>query len=337
MAANANISNAKKAAILLYILGEEMACEVLKNLNSHDVKEVLSHLSKLDEISENELNMIMDEFCSQASENNGLMKPDKAYASKLMKKVETIIKNRDPGVDLYSEFTNDEGIELLRITDSEFAANFLKSQHPQVIALIISRLNASAAALITEKLPKKIQSDVITRMANLKEVSPEVINEIDDLLVKELRALGGKQKNAIGGIKPVAEILNHLPKSIEGKILNAISEKDKEIAQKIKEHMFVFEDLIVLDGRDLQAILKEIDGQKLALALKAASDELKNKIFSNVSERVKDMITDDMETMGAVKLKDVEKSQQDVVMIARKLEEEGKISFGMGADEEMVG
>jgi len=173
-------------------------------------------------------------------------------------------------------------------------------------------------------------------MANLKEVAPEVINEIDDLLVKELRDLGGKQKNAIGGIKPVAEILNHLPKSVEGKILAAISEQNNEIAQKIKEHMFVFEDLVMLEGRDLQGVLKEIDGQKLALALKAASDELKNKIFGNVSERVKDMITDDMETMGPVKLKDVEKAQQDVVSIARKLEEEGKISFGIGADEEMV-
>ena len=332
----ANVTNAKKAAILLYVLGEDMACEILKNLNSHEVKEVLNHLSKLDEVSENELNSIMDEFYSQATGTSGLVKPDKAYASKLMRKVEAIIKNRDPEMDLYSEFTNDDGIDLLKTTDPELAANFLKSQHPQVIALIISRLEANTAATITEKLSKKIQSDVITRMANLKEVAPEVINEIDDLLVKELRDLGGKQKNAIGGIKPVAEILNHLPKSVEGKILAAISEQNNEIAQKIKEHMFVFEDLVMLEGRDLQGVLKEIDGQKLALALKAASDELKNKIFGNVSERVKDMITDDMETMGPVKLKDVEKAQQDVVSIARKLEEEGKISFGIGADEEMV-
>lgn len=333
----AEASNSKKAAILLYMLGEDIACELLKNLNSNEIREVLEHLSKLEKVSQAEVDMIMDEFYKQASSTNaGALNPDKGYANKLMKKVANLVKETDEDFDLSFAFTNEEGLSLLRMTDPELCANFLKTQYPQISALMISRLEPLKAANIIEKMPKKLQSEIITRMANLKEVAPEVLNEIDFILKKELSDLGGNRKNAIGGVKPVAEILNHLPKSIENKILSAVSEKDKDIAQKIKEHMFTFEDLIHVAAKDLQAVLKETDGQKLALALKAASEGLKEKIFSNVSERVKDMIKDDIDTMGPVKLKDVEKAQQDVVLIARKLEEEGKITFGGNAEEEMI-
>jgi len=227
------------------------------------------------------------------------------------------------------------GFNVLNDVDPTQLLTFIQKEHPQTIALVLSQINRRQAASIIAELPPQIQADVIQRIANMDQVAPELIQEVEDVLESRIdfTSLGKK----IGGVKAVAEVLNLVGQSTEKTVLSALAQKDPELAEEIEKLMFIFEDILLLGDRSVQQILGRVDNKEVAMALKAASDEVKDKIFSNMSERAATMLKEELEFMGPVKLKDVEEAQQKIIETIRKMEEEGEIVIGgAGKGDEII-
>ena len=329
-----NLSKKRKAAALILAIGEENAAKILKMLNEYELHALSNEMAALGELSPKEIDEIAREFLRELGEEHTIgvgidnIKSilEKAFGKE---KAEELIKKVGTPLSKQPFYT-------LMNVDPKMIANFIKSEHPQTIAVILAHLEPQQAAKTLSFLPEQLQAEVIYRIAKLETVSPEVVKELEDALEEEVRSAGGTESHQVGGIEPVAEIMNNVPKEIEEKIMAAIEEKDEELAEEIKKKMFVFEDLIYVDDRGIQTILKEVSNEDLLLALKAASDEVKEKIFSNMSKRAAEMIKEDLETLGPVRLSDVEQAQQNILQVARKLAEEGKIVIAKGGGEVVV-
>ena len=329
-----DLNKKKKAAALMLAIGEENAAKLLKRLNEYELHTLSNEMASLGELSAKELDQIANEFLKELGEEptieagieNVKTILEKAFgkekAEELIKKVGTPLSKQP----FYS---------LVNVSP-KMIANFIKSEHPQTIAVILAHLEPQQAAQTLSFLPEALQIDVILRMAKLETVSPEVVRELEEALEEEVKSAGGAESHQVGGIEPVAEIMNNVPKDVEERILSAIEEENPELAEDIRRKMFVFEDLIYIDDRGIQTILKEVSNEDLLLALKAASDSVKEKIFKNMSKRAAEMIKEDLETMGPVKLSDVEQAQQNIIQIARKLADEGKIVIAKGGGGEVV-
>ena len=215
-------------------------------------------------------------------------------------------------------------------------AGLLEQEHPQTVALVLSTQHIEHAAEILTHLPEKMRADVVYRISKIEKVSPEVITRIEDALHREIGLVSGKAHKKVGGVEAVVGILNHMKNNLESEILDEMEQTDPEMAEEIRKKMFTFEHLITLDGRSLQMILREVNNDSLTLALKTASEQMKEKIFANMSNRAAEMIKDDLEAMGPVRLSEVEMMQQAIVKIAMKLEEEGKLVLGTGGGDELV-
>ena len=226
--------------------------------------------------------------------------------------------------------TEEAGIETLRILDAKTIANFLKNEHPQTIALILAHLEPEKSSDVLSYLSETIRGEVAYRMATLDRIPPGVINDLDTILGNELAASGSGQSQMVGGVASVAELLNHVDKANENLIISKIEELNPELADNIRQLMFTFDDLIFVDDRGIQLILREVSNEELTIGLKGAGDEVREKLFKNLSERAAAMIKEDLEAMGPVRLSDVEKAQQNIVRIAKRLEDEGKIIIARG-------
>ncbi len=329
-----NYSKKRKAAALLLAIGEDNAAKILRKLNEYELHALSNEMALLGELSPKEIDEIANEFLKELGEEHSIgvgidnIKNilEKAFgrekAAELIKKVGTPLSKQP----FYT---------LLNV-DPKMIANFIKSEHPQTIAVILAHLEPQQAAKTLSFLPESLQPDVILRIAKLETVSPEVVKELEDALEEEVKSAGGTESHQVGGIEPVAEIMNNVPKEVEEKVMSEIEEKDPELAEEIRKKMFVFEDLIYVDDRGIQTILKEVSNEDLLLALKAASDQVKEKIFSNMSKRAAEMIKEDLETMGPVRLSDVEQAQQNIIQVARRLADEGKIVIAKGGGEVVV-
>ncbi len=327
-------SKKRKAAALLLAIGEENAAKILRKLNEYELHALSNEMALLGELSPKEIDEIANEFLKELGEEHSIgvgidnIKNilEKAFgkekAAELIKKVGTPLSKQP----FYT---------LLNV-DPKMIANFIKSEHPQTIAVILAHLDPQQAAKTLSFLPESLQPDVILRIAKLETVSPEVVKELEDALEEEVKSAGGTESHQVGGIEPVAEIMNNVPKEVEEKVMAEIEEKEPELAEEIRRKMFVFEDLIHVDDRGIQTILKEVSNEDLLLALKAASDQVKEKIFSNMSKRAAEMIKEDLETMGPVRLSDVEQAQQNIIQVARRLADEGKIVIAKGGGEVVV-
>ena len=211
-------------------------------------------------------------------------------------------------------------------------ANFLVNEHPQTIALVLAHLEASKKCDVLKRLPEVIQTEVVLRIANLDYISPDLIAQVDEVLKQELATLGSIDTQQLGGVPPIAEMLNVMDKNSEQNIMSRVEEKDPQLAEEIRKLMFVFEDIIFIDDRGMQSLLKEVPNDKLVLALKTAPDEIKDKIFKNISKRASELLKEDLSSMGPVKLSDVEGAQQEIVNVAKRLESEGKIIISRGGE-----
>jgi flagellar motor switch protein FliG len=218
----------------------------------------------------------------------------------------------------------------------KMVAGLLEKEHPQTVALVLSTQHVQHASEILASLPEDVRADVIYRIAKIEKVSPEVITRIEDALHREIGLVAGKEQKQVGGLDKVVDLLDHLQNSMDADILDAIEQTDPDMAEEIRKRMFTFENLVALDGRSLQMILREVSNDALTLALKTASEEMKEKIFANMSSRAADMIRDDLEVMGPVRLSEVETMQQAIVKIAMKLQEDGKLILGSGGGDELV-
>ena len=318
------------------VMGEEFTANVFKHLDEEEIKTIGEQMTTLDQVDPSTVTSVINDFLGTYKGVSIIgISGDKFF-------VRTVSKALNPkkANDLIEQLTSPKKgsyFEGLKQLPPEMIVNFIANEHPQTIALILANLNYQTAGEVIKLLPEKIQSEVLARIAKLDKVPDEILQEIDSVLESEASSIGGAGPQKMGGIEAAAEILNHVDRKIEKAILERIEEEEEELADQIRQSMFIFEDLVTLDDRSIRALLKEISNDELLLALKTASDALKEKIFSNLSQRAAEMLKEDMEVMGPVRVKEVEQAQRSIIKTARRLEEEGKIVLGgRGGDDVVV-
>ena len=330
-----NITGPRKAAIFLLMMGEDYTSEVFKKLEPDEISKLVTHMSETRAVPKQLLMQIMEEFLRNIESEGELMVEGESF----LKNVADSSLGKEKARAVYKELEKGKKkvpFGYLEGIDYNIVVNLIKGEHPQTIALILASLKSGRAAEILSGLPEQIQADVAMRIVKMGQVPKEVIQEVDQLLQKEVRGLGDSGSGDVDGTTALANILNEIDRTSEEQIMSLIEEEDEQMAEEIRQLMFVFEDLIKVDDRGFREILKRVDKQELTLALRTASDELKEKFLSNMSERARQMLQEDMEIMGPVRISDVEEAQQKMLGAARQLESEGKVMLGMGKEDILV-
>lgn len=324
----------QKAAILMISIGADASAHIFKNLNQDETERLAKEIVNLQNVGSDVIEKVLDEFYQLMMARDYLAMGGMNYAQEVLEKAlgEEKAMEMVKGIQRSLQV---RGFNILKDVDATQLLTFIQKEHPQTIAFVLTQLNPVQAASILSDLSPNLQNEVVYRFATMERVSPETIRSVETVLESRIDFSQGASK--IGGVKTMAEILNLVGTSAEKSILGNLSEQDPELATEIKNLMFVFEDVLYLDDRSVQRVLKEIDNKELSLALKHVNPEVKKKILSNLSERAAQMVEEEMNYMGPVRLKDVEEAQQRIVDIIRKLEEEGLIVI-VGGDkaEEMV-
>ncbi len=327
-----NLTGPQKAAIFLLTMGEEFTAEVYKYLSEEEIKRIGVEMARLDYIPAEAVKKVLDEANFQSRE----LLADLSVSPEDFLKESLLKAYGERGKEIYEEIRQELGpkvFEKLRRLDPRTIANFLRNEHPQTIAIIIVHLDPDKAGQIIAYLPESLRSEVVYRVAELDKVDPEIIKEISAALEEELESIGGTFSRKLGGVERAAEILSHVGRDLEEEILSEVEEENPSLAEEVRKHLFTFEDLLKVDNTAIQAILKEISTEDLKLALKTASEELREKFFSNMSERAAQLLREDLEIMGPVRVADVENAQQNIIKVAKRLEQEGKIVLAVGEDE----
>ena len=326
------LTGEQKAAALLISLGPELASKVYQHLKEEAVEQVTLQIANLRKISPEEKDAVMREALDISVAQEYISQGGVEYAHELLEKALGANKameiiNRLQGSLQMTPF------DYIKRTDPQQLLNFIQSEHPQTIALILAHLNPENAATILGALPLEVQVDVATRIAILDRAAPDVVMEIERVLERRISAIFTQEFTAAGGVRSLAEVLNRADRSTEKAIMEKLEESNPTLAEEVKRLMFVFDDLIVLDNRTVQQILREVDAKDLALALKGAKEEVKEHLLKNMSTRARAMIMEDMEVMCPVRLKNAEESQQKIINVVRQLEEQGEIVVARGGDE----
>ena len=316
----------KKAAILLLALGEDAAADVMKNLEEAEIQQVGYYMSRFTDVSPEELDIVLEEFY-----RNSVMADEGVNISSSPDFVKNAL-TKALGADRAKELSDnlrageeESGLEALRYAEPIMISNYIRTEHPQTIALILSYLkNAEQSSAVLRDLPESLQADILYRMAVIESIPPGVISEMNEVLTEEMKT-AGSMATSVGGVEPVAEILNSVDKATETRILSSIEETNPELAEQIRELMFTFEDMALIDAKQMQLVMKDVDQADMVLALKTASDAVKELIFSSMSSRAAEMVREDLENLGPAKLSDVEASQQKIIKVVKKLEEAGTI------------
>ncbi len=331
-----DLTGAQKSAILILGLGAEVASKVLKELSEMEIERVTVELANLQDISPKLEEVVVKEFSEVITAQQYINQGGVEYAKNLL---ETAV-GRQKAVEILKRLEGSlktTGFARIKNIDAKQLVNFIQHEHPQTISLILTQLAHSQAAQVLSELDPELQSEVSLRMATMEKISPEIIGELEGVLEGQFEEVGTRDLSISGGTKTVAEVLNLMETSAEKSILETIEAENPELAAEIKNLMFVFEDVILLDDRSVQRVLKDVETKDLAISLKAASEEVKDKIFKNVSERVAAMIREEIEFMGPMRLTDVESAQQRIVETIRRLQDEGQIIIaGRGGKEELV-
>jgi len=329
------LTGKRKAAILLVMLGPEKAALVLKHLDESDVEQLTIEIANLGKITDEEKKQVLTEFQDIARAREMIAQGGIGYAKevlqkafgpeKAMKIIERLVSNLQV-----------KPFDFLRQADPLQLVNFLQNEHPQTIAVILSYLEPQLAGKILSAFPEELQIEVIKRIALLERTSPDVIRDIEKNLERKLSGFVMQTFSQVGGVDTAAEIMNSIDRTSERKIMEKLSYDSPELAEEIRRRMFVFEDIVKLDDRSVQIVLREVETRDLALALKGASEEVKQKIFKNISKRAAQLLQDELEYMGPVRLKDVEEAQQKIINVIRRLEEAGEIVIARGGGEELI-
>ena len=316
----------KKAAILLLALGEDAAADVMKNLEEAEIQQVGYYMSRFTDVAPEELDIVLEEFY-----RNSVMEDEGVGISTSPDFVRNAL-TKALGADRAKELSDnlragedDAGLEALRYAEPIMISNYIRTEHPQTIALILSYLkDVEQSATVLRELPESLQADVLYRMAVLESIPPGVVAEMNEVLTEEMKT-AGSMATSVGGVEPVAEILNSVDKATETRILASIEESNPDLAEQIRELMFTFEDMALIDAKQMQIVMKDVDQADMVLALKTASDAVKELIFSSMSSRAAEMVRDDLENLGPAKISDVEAAQQKIIKVVKKLEEDGSI------------
>lgn len=328
----------EKAAIFLLSIGEDTAAKVLSHMEDREIQSVGNYMSALSDVNIQAMDDVRREFHDSVEKGTGGlgMAGMEFLRSTLMKaldpvKAAEILNNISaPTDDL------EGGLETVRMLDPKTIANFLVNEHPQTAAIIMAHLEPAVASIVIKELPEEHRTEIVHRLATLERVSPMVIRELDEALQAELRTSTAVSGSKMGGLTNAAQIMGNLDRTTETSILTELDEIDPDLANEIRNLRFTFEDILKIDDHGLQMILKDVNQEDLLIALKTASDQLKEKVFANMSERAAMMLKEDLEALGPMKISEVEKGQSKVVAVCKKLEEEGKISIGGGAEDQYV-
>ena len=327
----------KKAAILLLALGEDAAADVMKNLEEAEIQQVGYYMTRFTDVSPEELDIVLEEFY-----RNSVMADEGVNISSSPDFVKNAL-TKALGADRAKELSDnlrageeEAGLEALRYAEPIMISNYIRTEHPQTIALILSYLkNAEQSSAVLRDLPESLQADILYRMAVIESIPPGVISEMNEVLTEEMKT-AGSMATSVGGVEPVAEILNSVDKATETRILASIEETNPDLAEQIRELMFTFEDMALIDAKQMQLVMKDVDQADMVLALKTASDAVKELIFSSMSSRAAEMVREDLENLGPAKLSDVEAAQQKIIKVVKKLEEAGTITIAGAGGGDLV-
>ena len=329
------LSGIQKAAVLLISLGPERSAGVFKHLKEEEIEELTLEIANTRSVTPQAKENVINEYYELCLAQQYIAEGGINYAKQLLENA----LGAEKAVDVISRLTSSlqvKPFECVRKTDASQLLNFIQDEHPQTIALILSYLSASQAALIISALPPDRQADVAKRIAVMDRTSPDVIKDVEKVLESKLASLVNQDYTIIGGVDAVVDILNTVDRGTEKHIMEALDIEVPELADEIRKKMFVFEDILLLDDRAMQRVLRDVDNNDLAIALKSANEQVQNAIFNNLSKRLAVMIKEDMEFMGPVRMKDVEDAQQKIVNIIRKLEDAGEIVVSRGGGDDIV-
>ncbi|MBM0108322.1 flagellar motor switch protein FliG [Steroidobacter sp. S1-65] len=325
----------ERAAILLLSLGEAEATEVMKHMGAKDVQRIGAAMTQLQNISRQEVQAVLGEFTSELEEKTALGIGVDDYLRKVL--IGALGEDKAGGViDRILFGRSSKGLEALKWMDSRAVAELIRQEHPQIISIVLAYLDADQSAEILQQFPEWLRADVIMRIATLDGIQPTALHELDEVIEKQFAGKTGALKTSIiGGVKTAAQIMNFLDSSQETTLIENIRKVDDALGGKIQDLMFVFGDLVEIDDRGMQEVLRAVPGEKLLLAMKGADDELKQKIFRNMSQRAAEMLKDDLESRGPVRLSEVEAAQKEILLQVRKMAEAGTVQLG-GKGEEFV-
>lgn len=324
------LSGQEKAAILLSALGPTTTKLIFKHMKDNDVKRMINTMSALTKSPIWMVKRVLEEFYSAINEDSELLFSENKGKDFILGTL-----GEDRAKQLLGQIIDvgtNNTLESLELVDTRTLANFLINEHPQTIALICAHLPVEKKVDVLKKLPEGLQAEVVLRVANLDFVSPELIAQLDDVLKTELSTLGSIDTQQLGGVEPIADMLNLMDKNSEKNIMARVEEKDPELAESIRKLMFVFEDVIFVDDKGIQELLKIVDNQKLVIALKTAPEDVRTKLFKNMSNRAATLLKEDLEAMGPTKISDVEKAQQEIVQQLKDLETKGKAIISRGGE-----
>ena len=330
-----DLNGIQKAAILLITLGPERSSNVFKHLKEDEIEQLTLEIANTRSVTPALKDEVLDEFYEVCLAQQYIAEGGITYAKDLLEKA----LGSDKAMQVIGKLTASLQVrpfEFLRKADATQMLNFIQDEHPQTIALILSYLSTSQASTIIGALAPDKQADVAKRIAQMDRTSPDVIKEVERVLERKLASMMNQDYTLAGGVDSIVDILNTVDRGTEKHIMETLEIEEPELADEIRKKMFVFEDILTLDGRSIQRVLREVDNNELAIALKSAGEEVQNVIFENLSKRLASMIKEDMDFMGPVRLKDVEEAQQKIVSIIRKLEDSGEIVISRGGGDEIV-
>ena len=325
----------QKAAILLITLGPEKAATIFKHLKEDEIEQLTLEIANTRSVSPAEKEEVLNEFYEVCLAQQYIAEGGISYAKELLQKA----LGEDKAKEVLGKLTASLQVrpfEFIRKTYASQILNFIQDEHPQTIALILSYLSPTQASGIISSLSPDKQTDVAKRIAMMDRTSPDVIKEVENILEQKLASLVNQDYTIVGGVDSIVEILNTVDRGTEKHIMENLEIEEPELADEIRKKMFVFEDILMLDDRSIQRVLREVENSELAVALKGANDEVQNAIFNNMSTRLSAMIKEDMDYMGPVRMKDVEDAQQKIVNIIRKLEDSGEIIISRGGGDELI-
>lgn len=329
------VTGKQKAAILLIALGPDISAQVLKHMKEDEIEKLTLEIANQRKLSQEQKDKVLNEFHQMCLAKEYISSGGLDYAREVLEKA----LGSDKAVSIINRLTTSLQIrpfDFARKTDPSQLLNFIQNEHPQTIALIMAYLQPEQSAAIVSSLPPERQVDVARRIATMDRTSPDVIRDVERILERKLSSLVTQDFTAAGGVDSIVEILNRVDRTTERTIIENMEVQNPELAEEIKKRMFVFEDIVLLDDRSLQLVLREIDNKDLALALKATSSEVANKVYKNISKRAAEMLKEEIEYMGPVRIRDVEESQQKIVNNIRRLEEAGEIVVSRGKGDEII-
>jgi len=330
-----NLTGVERSALLMLGLGEKHAAEILRHMGPKEVHEIGTAMAGLTHITNSQMELVMQTFVDAIGEQTSLGMGSDEYIRNML--TSALGADKASGIiDRILLGRNSKGLEQLKWMDPRQIAELIRLEHPQIISIVMSFLDPDQAAGVLSEFPEKVRTDVIMRVAALDGIQPAALQELDEILEKQFSGANNVKSSALGGVKKAADILNFVDGAIESKVIEQINEADEDLSQQIQDNMFVFENLNDVDDRGMQTLLREVSSDQLLLALRGAPEQLREKIFKNMSSRAAEMLKDDLEAAAPAKLSEVEAAQKEILTVARRLSDAGEINLGGSGGEEFV-